>query len=58
MKNNKIYIVEYWVLTEDGYDNRYAEVDASSEEEAIIKAKLKKESFRGKDFKVYKIKRL
>jgi len=54
MKNNKIYIVEYWVLTEDGYDNRYAEVDASSEEEAIIKAKLKKESFRGKDFKVYK----
>ena len=54
MNDNKIYIVEYWILTEDGYDNRYTEVNASSEEEAIIKAKLKKESFRGKDFEVYK----
>tara|TARA_R110000796_G_scaffold142204_4_gene258711 strand:- start:397 stop:561 length:165 start_codon:yes stop_codon:yes gene_type:complete len=47
------YIVEYWINTPDGYDNMYVEVQASKEEEALHIAKTKKESARGKDFKIY-----
>ena len=48
----KEYEVEYWVLTSDGYDNNYIKVNAKSEEEALKKAE--EETYRGKDFKIYK----
>ncbi|MDA8940652.1 hypothetical protein N9H34_00815 [bacterium] len=48
----KEYEVEYWILTNDGYDNEYIKVKAKSEEDAIMKAK--EETRRGKDFKIYK----
>jgi hypothetical protein len=48
----KEYEVEYWILTNDGYDNEYIKVNAKSEEDAIMKAK--EETRRGKDFKIYK----
>jgi hypothetical protein len=47
-----LYTVEFWVLTEDGYDNRYVCVEAYNEEQAISKAKKKKETHRGKDFTI------
>ena len=46
------YEVEYWILTNDGYDNEYIEVKAKSEKDALIKAK--EETRRGKNFKIYK----
>ena len=46
------YEVEYWILTNDGYDNEYIEVKAKSEKDALIKAK--EEIRRGKNFKIYK----
>jgi|TARA_R110000823_G_scaffold113338_1_gene235314 hypothetical protein len=48
----KEYEVEYWILTNGGYDNEYITVNAKSEEDAIMKAK--EETRRGKDFKIYK----
>ena len=48
----KEYEVEYWILTNDGYDNEYIEVKAKSEEDAIMKAK--EGTRRGKNFKIYK----
>jgi hypothetical protein len=48
----KEYEVEYWILTNDGYDNEYIKVNAKSEEDAIMKAK--EETRRGKNFKIYK----
>ena len=48
----KEYEVEYWILTNDSYDNEYIKVNAKSEEDAIMKAK--EETRRGKDFKIYK----
>jgi hypothetical protein len=37
--NTPEYEVEYWKLTPDGYDNKYITVKASSESEALEKAK-------------------
>ena len=48
----KEYEVEYWILTNGGYDNEYITVNTKSEEDAIMKAK--EETRRGKDFKIYK----
>lgn len=50
--NEKEYEVEYWVYRNDDYDSDYITVKASSEEEALKKAK--EEVRRGKDFKIYK----
>ena len=33
------YDIEYWVLTDDGYDNRYIMVRAKDETDAILTAK-------------------
>lgn len=48
----KEYTVEYWVNTPDGYDDQYITVKASSEEEAIEKAKESPFTKRGKNFSI------
>lgn len=47
-----LYTVEFWVLTEDGYDNRYIDIKAKDKTTAVSMAKESKESHRGKDFKI------
>jgi hypothetical protein len=44
--------VEYWVLTPDGYDNRYMTVNTDDEQEAFDI--VKETHRRSKNFKVYK----
>jgi hypothetical protein len=44
--------VEYWVLTPDGYDNRYMTVNTDDEQEAFDT--VKETHRRSKNFKVYK----
>jgi hypothetical protein len=48
----KEYEVEYWKYTEDGYDNEYITVTATSEEEALKKAE--DQTRLSKHFKIYK----
>ena len=51
--NEKEYEVQYWVYRNDDYDSDEVIVKASSEEEALEKAK--EEAYRGKNFKVIAI---
>lgn len=44
-------VVEYWINTADGYDNRYYYSEEPSEELAILDAKDNVR--RGKEFKIY-----
>lgn len=45
------YEIEYWKLTENGYDNCYILVQAKDEHQAILKAKMKTTNSKG--HKVY-----
>ena len=47
------FIIEYWVNTSGGYDNRYIEIESDDENEALIIAKKDPSTRRGKDFKIY-----
>lgn len=51
--NEKEYMVQYWIYRNDDYDNDEVIVKASSEEEALEKAK--EEAYKGKKFKVIAI---
>jgi len=52
--NEKEYEVQYWVYRNDDYDDDSIIVKASSEEEALEKAKNSPEARRGKNFKILK----
>ena len=53
-ESEKEYDVKYWFNTRDGYDYDIITIKASSEEEALQKAKNSPETQRGKDFKIQK----
>ena len=48
----KEYEVGYWIYRNDDYDDDYVTVMATSEEEALAKAK--EENYKGKNFKIIK----
>ena len=52
--NEKEYEVQYWIYRNDDYDDDSIIVKASSEEEALEKAKNSPETRRGKNFKILK----
>lgn len=51
LKRLKTYEIEYWVLTHNGYDNRYVKVKADNDEKALIVGKQLAPN-RAKDFKI------
>ena len=47
----KVYDIEYWILTRDGYDNEYIKVKANNEKKALIVGKQLAPN-RAKNFKI------
>ena len=49
---SELFNVEFWINTSNGYDNRYLDIQALNEQEAMQEAKRRQP--RGKNFKIYK----